>query len=144
MTDVYTKSKRSEIMSRVKNRRTAPEDEIAVLLKRLGVKYQRNVSDLPGQPDFVIKSKKTVVFVNGCFWHGHPNCKRGKFPDSNRTFWENKIAKNKRRDRRIAVKLRKKGWHIITVWQCRLRKPKQIEKRFLRVLNKTGRQSDSG
>ena len=126
MADIFSKSKRSEIMSRVKNRRTVPEDQVARLLRDLGVKYRRNVKTLPGQPDFVIRSKKLVIFVNGCFWHGHPNCNRAKRPDSNRAFWDKKIATNKRRDRRNARKLRKEGWHIITVWQCRLRKPDKV------------------
>ncbi|MFC1635977.1 very short patch repair endonuclease [Planctomycetota bacterium] len=130
--DIYSKSKRSEIMSRVRNRRTAPEDKVASILRELGIKYRRNVKTLPGQPDFVVKSRKTVIFVNGCFWHGHPNCKRAKLPDSNKAFWENKIATNKRRDRRTAVKLRKEGWHIITVWQCRLRKPAVVLSRLKR------------
>lgn len=130
MVDVYSKSKRSDIMSRVKNRRTSPEEKVADLLKELSIKYRRNVKILPGQPDFVIKSKNTVIFVNGCFWHGHPNCKRAKLPDSNRDFWEKKISSNKRRDRRNAIKLRKKGWHILTIWQCRLRKPEKVLMRF--------------
>jgi len=128
--DIFSKSKRSEIMSRVKNRRTAPEDQVATLLRNLCVKYRRNVKTLPGQPDFVIRSKKLVIFVNGCFWHGHLNCNRAKRPDSNRAFWEKKITTNKRRDVRNARKLRKEGWHIITVWQCRLRKPSAVSNRL--------------
>ena len=142
MVDIYSKSKRSEIMSRVRNLRTAPEDSVASLLRELGIKYRRNVKTLPGQPDFVVRSKKTVIFVNGCFWHGHPNCNRAKLPDSNKAFWE-KIATNKRRDRRTAVKLRKEGWHIITIWQCRLRRAKQVEKRFQQVLCNDGRYSNN-
>lgn len=133
MVDIYSKSKRSEIMSCVRNRRTAPEDEVAALLKRMGVKYRRNVKTISGQPDFVVRSKSTVIFVNGCFWHGHPNCNRAKLPDSNRAFWEKKITANKTRDRRIAHKLRKEGWRVINVWQCHLRKYEQVRKRLTRL-----------
>ena len=135
MVDIYSKSKRSDIMSRVKNRRTKPEDQVATLLRSLGVKYRRNVKTLPGQPDFVVKSKKLIVFVNGCFWHGHPNCNRAKLPDSNRKFWEKKINANKRRDQHNARKLRKEGWHIITIWQCKLRKPSSVMNRLKKQLN---------
>jgi len=131
--DIYSKSKRSEIMSCVRNRRTAPEDEVAALLKGMGVKYRRNVKTISGQPDFVVRSKSTVIFVNGCFWHGHPNCNRAKLPDSNRAFWEKKITANKTRDRRIAHKLRKEGWRVINVWQCHLRKYEQVRKRLTRL-----------
>ena len=83
MADIYDKVKRRDIMSRVKHSRTAPEEIVARLLKNLGIKYRRNVKSLPGQPDFVIKSAKTVIFVHGCFWHDHSNCKLAKRPKSN-------------------------------------------------------------
>ncbi len=134
MTDIYSKAKRSEIMSRVKNRRTGPEDKVAALLRELGLKYRRNVGALPSQPDFVVRSKKTVIFVNGCFWHGHLNCNRAKLPDTNRDFWEKKITTNKRRDCRNARKLRGEGWRVINVWQCRLRKCEQVRERLARLL----------
>ncbi len=136
MTDIYSKAKRSEIMSRVKNRRTEPEDKVAALLRELGVKYRRNVKTLPGQPDFVVRSEKTVIFVNGCFWHGHPNCNRAKLPASNRAFWERKITTNKKRDRRNARQLRKQGWHVIAIWQCRLRNMERVSRRLKRELDK--------
>jgi DNA mismatch endonuclease (patch repair protein) len=132
--DTYSKSKRSEIMSRVRNRRTAAEDKVAALLRKLGIRYRRNVKNLPGQPDFMVRSRKTVIFVNGCLWHGHPNCNRAKLPDNNRTFWQRKITTNKRRDRRSAYKLRKEGWRVINVWQCRLRHPERVLHRLRRLL----------
>jgi DNA mismatch endonuclease (patch repair protein) len=86
--DVYTKSKRSEIMSRVRNKGTTPEETVAKLLRELGVGYRRNDRSLPGQPDFSIRSKKTAIFVNGCFWHGHVNCSRAKFAKQQHRFLE--------------------------------------------------------
>jgi len=137
MTDVYTKAKRSEIMSRVRNKRTSPEDSVAALLRQLGIRYRRNVRTLPGQPDFSIRSRDTVIFVNGCFWHGHLNCKRAKLPATNVEFWKNKIATNQRRDRRVRRQLRQRGWHVITIWQCRLRSLEQVTRRLERLLQNT-------
>lgn len=121
-------------MSRVRNRRTGPEDEVAVLLGEMGIRYRRNVKSIAGQPDLVVSSKKVVIFVNGCFWHGHPNCSRAKLPDTNRAFWEAKIATNKKRDLRNARKLRAEGWRVVNVWQCRLRKRERVMSRLARLL----------
>ena len=134
MADVYSKSKRSEIMSHVKNRGTLPEERVASLLRRLRIRYKRNVKYLPGEPDFVISSAKSVIFVHGCFWHNHTNCKRAKLPKTNRSFWRRKIEKNRRRDARVARLLHKQGWHIITVWQCKLGKPDIVLRRLRRLL----------
>ena len=137
MTDVYSKSKRSEIMARVKNRKTNPEDQVARLLRRLKVRYQRNVRSLAGEPDLVIRSARTVIFVHGCFWHNHGGCKRAKLPATNRAFWKRKITGNKKRDARIARQLRKEGWHVLTIWQCALRDPERVVKRLRRTLSYT-------
>ena len=136
MTDIYDKAKRSEIMSRVKHARTAPEEKVGGLLRRLGIRYRRNVKSLPGQPDFVLKSAKSVVFVHGCFWHAHQGCNLGRRPKTNREFWEKKAIDNRRRDRRKSRELRKEGWHVVTVWQCQLRKPEQVARRLNRMINK--------
>ena len=134
MADVYTKSKRSEIMSRVRNNRTSPEEAVAELLRELGVKYRRNDRSLPGQPDFSVRSHRTAIFVNGCFWHGHANCARAKLPQTNVVFWVNKIETNKRRDRRVRRQLRQRGWRTITIWQCRLRNPDRVFGRLAKSL----------
>ena len=134
MVDIYSKSKRSEIMSNVRNRKTSAENKVAHLLQELKVKYQRNVRSLPGEPDFLVTSAKTVVFVHGCFWHNHSNCNRAKLPKSNRSFWKRKIEGNRKRDERIARLLRKEGWHVITVWQCALRNPEHVLRRLRRMV----------
>ena len=133
MTDVYTKSKRSEIMSRIKGSKTSPENAIASILRKLKIKFRRNVKSLPGQPDFVIPLKKTVIFVNGCFWHNHTNCNRAKLPSTNKAFWKRKILGNKQRDQRIARLLRKRGWHVIRIWQCRLSQPEKVARRIEKI-----------
>ncbi|MGD0572276.1 MAG: very short patch repair endonuclease [Sedimentisphaerales bacterium] len=135
MTDVYTKAKRSEIMARIKGRKTSPENAVACMLRKLKVKFQCNVKSLPGQPDIVIPLTKTVIFVNGCFWHNHANCKRAKLPSTNRAFWKRKILGNKRRDNRINRLLRKMGWQVIRIWQCKLREPERVLKRLKNILN---------
>ena len=134
MADIYTKAKRSEIMSRVKHARTAPEEIVAGLLRELKVKYRRNAKSLPGSPDFVVKSAKTVIFVHGCFWHGHHNCKLARRPKTNRKFWEQKVVDNRKRDRRKERLLRKQGWHVMTVWQCKLRNIELVVNRLKRML----------
>ena len=134
MADIYDKAKRSELMSCVKHARTAPEEKVAELLRTLKIKYHRNVKSLPGQPDFVIRSTKTVIFVHGCFWHDHPNCRLARRPKTNRKFWEQKAIDNRRRDRQKERLLRKQGWHVMTIWQCRLRKPNKILGRLKRML----------
>jgi DNA mismatch endonuclease (patch repair protein) len=135
MTDVYTKAERSEIMARIKGSNTSPEKTVASILRKLKVKFQSNVKSLPGQPDFVIPLSKTVIFVNGCFWHNHTNCKRAKLPTTNRAFWKRKILGNKRRDSRIIRSLRKEGWRVFTIWQCALRNENRIMKRLCRLLS---------
>lgn len=134
MADVYSKAKRSEIMSRIKGARTGPEHQVAGLLRKVRVRYRRHVKSLRGQPDFVVPSAKTVIFVHGCFWHGHGNCKRASLPSTNRPFWRKKISGNAKRDARISRYLRRQGWHVITVWQCKLRKPERVMRRLARML----------
>jgi DNA mismatch endonuclease (patch repair protein) len=134
MADIYPKAKRSEIMSCVKHAHTAPEEKVASLLKKLGIKYCRNVKSLPGQPDFLIKSAKIVIFVHGCFWHAHSNCKLARRPRTNKAFWVRKAIDNKRRDQRKNRLLRKQGWHVLTIWQCSLRRPDKVSRRIEKAL----------
>lgn len=134
MSDIYTKEKRSELMRAVKQKGTGPEEKVAVLLRKLKVKYRRNVKTLPGQPDFVVKSKSTVIFVHGCFWHAHPNCRLARRPKTNKKFWFQKAIDNRRRDLRKNRLLRKDDWHIVTIWQCKLRRPDHVLNRLKRIL----------
>ena len=131
MADIYSKAKRSQLMSCVKHTRTAPEEKIASLLRKLKIKYRRNIKSLPGSPDFVVKSAKTVIFIHGCFWHDHSNCKLARRPKTNKKFWEQKAADNRKRDCQKERLLRKQGWHVMTIWQCRLKKAERVEKRLL-------------
>ncbi len=120
-TDVFSKEKRAEIMRRVKGANTKPEMIVRKALFAIGHRYRLNVKDLPGKPDIVLKKHRTVIFIHGCFWHGH-NCKRGaRIPKTNREYWEQKIARNKARDAKNQKALKDLGWRVITVWECTLK-----------------------
>lgn len=120
-TDVFSPAKRSEIMRAVKSRDTKPEIALRKSLHRLGYRYRLNVGDLPGKPDLVFPKYKAVIFVHGCFWHGHA-CKRGaRTPKSNRIYWTEKIARNKERDKKNKIALKALGWRVITVWECQIK-----------------------
>lgn len=100
MTDSVSPEKRSWIMSRVKSKNTSPELKVRSLLHRLGYRFRVNQKNLPGCPDIVLKKHQSVIFVNGCFWHGHKLCKKSKLPKSNVPFWEEKIKRNIERDKK--------------------------------------------
>ena len=118
MSDVFSKEKRSEIMSRIKGKDTKPEKLVRSLLHRMGYRFRLHVATLPGKPDIVLVRHHKIVFVHGCFWHGHKKCRKGSLPKSNSEFWSKKIANNIERDKLSCVNLRKDGWRILTVWEC--------------------------
>lgn len=119
--DVFTTEKRSAVMRAVKSTDTKPEIALRKALHRLGFRYRLNVKDLPGKPDLVFPRHNVVIFVHGCFWHGHA-CKRGaRAPKTNAEYWREKIARNKARDKKNAAALKALGWRVITVWECELK-----------------------
>jgi DNA mismatch endonuclease, patch repair protein len=107
-------------MQRVLSRNTKPEIEVRSLLHRMGYRFRLHRKDLPGSPDIVLAGRKAVVFVHGCFWHGH-GCNIGRLPKSRVEYWAHKIAQNKARDALKADLLQSAGWKVITVWQCELK-----------------------
>ncbi|MEN1679775.1 MAG: very short patch repair endonuclease [Planctomycetota bacterium] len=112
---------RSRTMAAVKSRDTGPELLVARLLRQAGIRYRRDVRRLPGRPDFLLIDHGIALFVHGCWWHGH-NCPRGdRQPKSNRDYWLAKLARNRRRDRRVARELRRRGYSVWTLWECRLK-----------------------
>lgn len=121
MPDIFTKEKRSIIMSKIRGKDTKPELTIRKLLFSHGYRYRLHVGDLPGSPDIVFTKKKKVIFINGCFWHGH-NCKRATLPSTNKEVWELKIKKNVTRDINNYAALIKLGWRYLVVWQCEIKK----------------------
>lgn len=120
MTDVFTKEKRSRIMSKIKKTDSKPERIVREYLFKKGLRFRKNVRTLPGCPDIVLKKYSAIVFVNGCFWHGHKNCKLNKPPKSNTNYWGPKIRGNSERDKKNKKLLRKLKWRVLTVWECQL------------------------
>lgn len=121
MADTVSKEKRSEIMSHVTGKETKPEIIVRKYLFAHGLRYRKNVKRLPGTPDIVFPKYKTVVFVNGCFWHGHSGCKYSHLPSTNVDYWEKKIADNLERDERKKRELKELGYRVHIVWQCQLK-----------------------
>ncbi len=122
MADVLTPAQRHQNMSRIRSRDTKPEKIVRQLLFRSGFRYRQNVRTLPGTPDIVLPKYRTVIFVNGCFWHGHKGCSKYTIPKSNVEFWKAKVAHNQERDALNIQRLESIAWNVITVWECELSK----------------------
>lgn len=121
MADVMTPKQRSRCMAAVKGKDTKPEMIVRKYLFSRGMRFRVQVRKLPGNPDIVLPKYKTVILVNGCFWHGHEDCKYFRLPKSNVEFWKEKIGRNIERDRESMQALLDLGWKIIRVWECELR-----------------------
>ncbi len=119
--DIVSKKKRSDMMSRIRSKNTGPEKYVRKELRKRGFNFTIHKKNLPGKPDIVLKKYKTVINVNGCFWHHH-NCGKYNIPKNNRKFWLNKFKRNRERDKINTKKLRKLGWKVYKVWECNLKK----------------------
>ena len=117
-------------MRQVKGRDTSPEKIVRSLLHRMGYRFRLQRDDLPGKPDIVLPRFKTVVLVNGCFWHRHSGCKRATTPATNVDYWQTKFARNVARDARNQAELEKMGWRVVIVWECELKDKTTLEKRL--------------
>lgn len=117
MIDTLTKDARSKLMSSVRQKNTAPEVRLRKRLHAEGLRYVLHPATLPGRPDIAFPKYRTVVFVHGCFWHGH-ECRAGRLSSTNREFWSEKIAANRARDSRKVAELEGRGWRVATVWEC--------------------------
>jgi DNA mismatch endonuclease (patch repair protein) len=122
--DVHDKETRSYNMSCIKGKNTRPEEIVRKYLFSQGFRYRKNDKRLPGTPDIVLPKYKTVIFVNGCFWHGHDGCRYFVIPKTNTEFWTKKIETNRNRDIRKINDLQTLGWKVIVVWECQLKKEK--------------------
>lgn len=117
-------------MSRIRGTDTGPEIAVRCIAHALGLRFRLHKKDLPGRPDLVFPRHRKVIFVHGCFWHGH-SCRYGRpVPKTNRRFWKEKIEKNQARDRRVIRELRALGWSSIIVWECQLKKPERVSTRI--------------
>ena len=125
---------RSRIMSRVKGTDTQPEKIVRSQLHHLGFRFRLHRKDLPGKPDIVLPRYHKVVFVHGCFWHGHPGCPRAARPTSNSAFWEKKLTRNAERDAANLDKLEALGWDVLIVWQCETKRADDLQKKLIDFL----------
>ena len=132
MADNHSKEVRSMNMSRIRSTNSKPEEIVRKYLFSKGFRYRKNVKKLPGCPDIVLPKYKTVIFVNGCFWHKH-DCPRFVWPSSNQEYWKSKILRNVERDKNNCRELSSKGWNVITIWECELKK-KVFEATMERVI----------
>ncbi|MGC4100183.1 very short patch repair endonuclease [Ferruginibacter sp.] len=124
MTDVHTPAQRSYNMSRIKGKDTKPEMLVRRFLHAQGFRYRLHDKKLPGKPDIVLPKYKTVIFVHGCFWHGHEGCKYFKVPQTRTEWWMNKINTNKANDEKAVKALKDSGWKVIEIWECSLKNSK--------------------
>lgn len=130
MVDIYSRKKRSDIMSKISGKETTPEILIRKYLFSKGFRFRKNDKRYPGKPDIVLPKHNTIIFVHGCFWHGHQNCKYSKLPNTNTEVWKVKIQANVSRDKKNYDKLKKGGWKISIVWQCELNSKGKIKNRL--------------
>lgn len=117
-------------MSHISGKETKPEVLVRKLLFTKGFRYRKNVKSLRGKPDIVLPKYRTVVFIHGCFWHGHDGCRKAKLPDTRREFWEKKISENINRDKADIDILKKENWKVITIWQCEISSREKRDKRL--------------
>lgn len=121
MTDVLTAAQRHVNMSHIRGKETSIEIKVRKKLFSLGFRYRKNVSDLPGKPDIVIHKYKAAIFIHGCFWHRHPNCKYTTTPSTNNEFWLTKFQNTIKRDEYEQQKLVDMGWHVYVIWECQIK-----------------------
>lgn len=133
--DTLSRSRRSELMRRIRTRNTRPEQIVRRALHRAGYRFRLQRKDLPGTPDIVLPKWKTAIFVHGCFWHGCPSCDRGRRrPKTNLELWDAKLASNRLRDERVRQNLEAAGWQTLVVWQCETANEDDLERQLSRAI----------
>jgi len=135
MTDIVDSRRRSEIMSRIGPRDTAPEMAVRRAAHRMGFRFRLHRRDLPGRPDLVFPKLGLAMFVHGCFWHRHPNCQNCTAPKTRPEFWQRKFAGNVERDGRNLRDLVRLGWRVAVVWECETEDPKRLQRRLVAALS---------
>ena len=116
--DIWSKQKRSEVMSKIRGKNTKPELILRSQLFKSGFRFRIHQKNLPGKPDIVLAKYKTAIFVHGCFWHYHKECREGRIPSTNSNFWKEKLLKNIEKDEKHTKALQELGWKVIVVWEC--------------------------
>jgi DNA mismatch endonuclease (patch repair protein) len=135
MADVFTPKKRSEVMSKIRSKNTKPELLVRRFLFSQGFRFRLHQATLPGRPDIVLKKFNSIIFVNGCFWHGHKKCKYFNMPTSRVDYWIPKIENNIYKDKDVTAELRKLSWNVFTIWECQLKENK-AEKTLTALVNR--------
>ena len=128
MTDTFSKSVRSRVMSRIKSRNTKPEKMVRSMMHSLGYRFRLHDKNLPGKPDIVLKKHQVAVFVNGCFWHQHKGCCKAAKPKSNNEYWDKKLSRNTERDLLNMKSLKSLGWKCFVVWECETKDKQALQK----------------
>lgn len=134
MTDILSPERRSRLMGRIRGKNTLPEMIVRRLAYKLGYRYRLHSSKLPGKPDLVFAGRRKVIFVHGCFWHRHENCKKAGMPKSREEFWKEKFDRNVERDERVRHELEEGGWQVLTIWQCELKNALELENKLRNFL----------
>lgn len=134
--DVFSREKRSQIMSHVGGKNTKPELIVRSILHRMGYRFRLHRRDLPGKPDITFPKYKKVIFIHGCFWHGHEGCPKSKRPDTNKEFWNKKLDKNIARDKINMEKIKELGWDVLVVWTCELKNMDTLKDKIVSFLEK--------
>jgi DNA mismatch endonuclease (patch repair protein) len=128
MADVHPSKARHYNMTQIRSKDTKPEVMVRKFLFSKGLRFRKNDKRYPGCPDIVFPKYKTIVFVNGCFWHSHSNCRESSIPETNREYWEPKLKRTQERDKNNIYSLEKNGWNVIVVWECELKKAVRDER----------------
>ena len=134
MTDIVSKKRRSEMMSGIKGKDTKPEIATRKMMYKMGLRYRLHRKDLPGKPDIVLGTIKLAIFVHGCFWHRHNQCKYSYSPKTRVNFWEKKFNDNVKRDINNRLALEELGWKSAVIWECQTKDPDDLKKNILNII----------
>lgn len=142
MIDTLTKEERSERMSRIRSRDTGPELVVRRIVHGMGYRYRLHRSDMPGKPDLVFGPRRKVIFVHGCFWHRHEDCRLARLPKSRLEFWQPKLEANRIRDERNRYELTRKDWGVLVIWECEIKEESRLRQRIREFLGRPGVEVD--
>lgn len=137
MVDKFRREERSRIMSRIKGYDTAPEKIVRSLLHEMGYRFRLHSEKLPGTPDIVLPRHRKVIYVHGCFWHGHKGCPRSKRPTTNINFWNRKIESNIKRDKKVRIQVKTLDWKSLVIWQCQIDSKTLLAKKLRKFLTES-------
>jgi DNA mismatch endonuclease (patch repair protein) len=134
--DIWSKEKRSGVMSRILGKNTKPERRVRKILTDLGFRYRLHAKKLPGKPDIILSRYNTAIFVHGCFWHLHKGCRDGTVPKTRKKYWQTKLLRNRERDIQNMRELKKQGWKVLRLWECEIeKKPEWVKDKLYTFLH---------